>query len=63
MNDIWNKFSENPWVSVVLIVCGTILGCAIVFGGVCCQQAEFDYRYKLRQLETENSKNFWNNGR
>lgn len=43
---------ENPWVGVVLIVCGTIFGCALICGGVSCVKAKCDYNLKRIEIST-----------
>lgn len=50
MRDFWERCVENPWVAVVLIICGTILGCALVFGGVSCVKTEYEYKLKRYEL-------------
>lgn len=56
MNDLWNRIIENP----VAIICVTILGCALVFGGVCCVKAEYEYKLKRQELQNQGSKEFFN---
>ena len=45
--DFWKYLLEKPVVTIILIICATILGCAIVFGGVSCTKMEYEYRLKM----------------
>lgn len=46
MKDFWDILIENP----LAIICVTIFGCVLVFGGVSCVKAEYDYKLKRIEL-------------
>jgi len=55
-NELFNKMVERP----IGIVCVTIVMCAAIFGGVCCVQAEYQYKIKRQELWNQGSKDFFN---
>jgi hypothetical protein len=50
MADIWDRLTNDKTTTIIFIICATILGIALVIGGVCCQKAEYEYHYKVQEL-------------
>jgi len=60
MRDLWERLTDNPLTAVMALFCATILGCALIYGGVCCVQAEYQYKIKRQELWNQGSKDFFN---
>jgi hypothetical protein len=63
MHDLWSKLTDDPLTAIVALICATILGCALVFGGVSCVRAEYEYKIKKQELQNQGSKEFFNKER
>jgi len=63
MRNIWDTLMEDPYTAIATLICATILGCVLVFGGVSCVKAEYEYKIKRQELQNQGSKEFFNKER
>ena len=48
IEDIVEKMVEKPLTAIIFIICLTIFGVALVYGGVTCNQQDNDYHLKMQ---------------
>jgi hypothetical protein len=47
MEEIIKKVIEKPLTAIIFIICLTIFGVALVYGGVACNKQDNEYRLKM----------------